>query len=81
MVFVWPGCLGINDHNEWPVLIGLSFYLAAHNLQTAVFGFIPKTSENWRSNFLALGFLTGSYWSDDIGLFSVNYSWVETDYA
>ena len=37
-------------------MIALRFDLVAHNLQKEVFGLTSKTSENWRNDYLALGF-------------------------
>ena len=57
MVFIFPSIFGILDHNIMPFLVYLCFDLAAPNLRTSVFCFTSKTSENWRSYFLALVFL------------------------
>ena len=50
------------DRNESPVIIALRFSLDAPNLQTEALFLTPNDFENWRSDFIVLGFLVGSYW-------------------
>ena len=68
----------ILDHKILPAMIAFRFYLSVQNLRTAVFGFTSNVYENWRSDFLALGCLTGTEKPDYIGLLSVNISVVDT---
>ena len=58
-------------------MIALRFDLAAPIRRKAVLFLTSKTSVNIRSDFLALGFLTVTVSTCDIGLFSVNISGVD----
>ena len=76
--FLWPSRFGILYHNILPALIALRFDLAALNRQEAVFGLTTNFSENWWSDFLVLGCLTGTDGPDDILLLSVIPSGLDT---
>ena len=52
--------------------------LSAHNRQISVFGLSSNVYENLQSNLLTLGYFTGTYSPDGIGLFSLDPSGADT---
>ena len=69
------------NHEVLPDLITLRFDLALPNLRTALLWLTSNAYGNGRSDFIALGFFTITYWMGDIVLLSANHSGVETIYA
>ena len=72
-------CLsGILYHDIFPVLIALRFDLAEPNLWREVFCVTYNTSESLLSYFIALGLFTGTDVLNDIRMFYVSPSGVDT---
>ena len=76
--FVWTRIFGILDHNILPALIALRFDFAAHNPWTEFFGLKSNVSEILWSDLLVLCCFTGTDGPDDIGMFSVDTSRMDT---
>ena len=56
-------------HNTLTALIALWFALAAPNLRTTILCLKSNASGIWQSDFLTKGFVVGSVWMGEIGLF------------
>ena len=68
-------------HKVFNPLIALCFYLEAPNMRTAVLCLTSNFSKSWWGGFIALGFITVTYWLGDIGLLLEPPSVVETIHA
>ena len=66
------------EHNILPDMIAICFDLASRNGQKSVFGLRFNVFENWQRDFPVLGCFTGIDSLDDIGLFLVNPSGLDT---
>ena len=69
---------GILERNILTSLIALQFYLAAHNWRKEVFGVTSNVSIDRQINLLELGCFTGTDYSYDIGLLSINTPGLDT---